>query len=111
MSSKTVTSSVRYKLDNLRTNKQSERRTRIHVHLIPLAEMVMENNNSTNIKYDTKSGMLTFKYKGRRVVYWVGAEKMIVSSRGIYTLYDSFTVDDFVLALMRDDPTDFNAGS
>jgi len=110
-SSKTVTPSVRYKLDNLRTKRSSEKRARIGTYLIQFAEMAMNNEYVRDVKYDTKSGLLSFKYNGRRVVYWVGAEKMTVHSAGTYTVYDYYPAAYFLVAIHHNGPDDFNTRS
>lgn len=110
-SSKTVTPSVRYKLDNLRTKRSTEKRARISKHLVEFAELAMENEYVRDVKYDTKSGLLSFKYNGRRVVYWVGAERMTVYGLGTYTVYDYYPAAYFYVAIMHQGPDDFNIRS
>ena len=105
--SKTVTPSVRYKLDNLRTRRSNEKRARIGKYLIQFAEMAMNNEYVSHVKYDTKSGLLSFKYNGRRVVYWVGAERMTVHGLGTYTVYDYYPAEYFLVAINHNDPDDF----
>ena len=104
---KTVTPSVRYKLDNLRTNRQITKRMRIDEHLVPLVELIAGSQYARRTKVDSKTGLLAFKYADRRVMYWIGAEKLMIFGIGVntYTVYDNFTADDFRTAMLANDPT------
>ncbi len=104
--SKTVTPSVRYKLDNLRTQQQTAKRERIGKYLVPFADLALECPHARGVKYDTKTGMLAFKYADRRVTYWLGAEKLMVFgiSSNTYTVYNDFTADDFHTAIAYGNP-------
>jgi len=100
------TPQVRQRLDKDRKVIQDTKRLIIGTYLVRLADMAMKCPHARNVTYNTYSGLLSFKYNGRRVQYWVGVAKLNCMNAIGCTVYNGYSPEHFMADIKHDNPND-----
>ena len=98
------TPQVRQRLDKDRKVIQDTKRLIIGTYLVRLADMAMKCPHARNVTYNTYSGLLSFKYNGRRVQYWVGVHKLVCTNAIGTTVHKDYLPEHFVADIKHDNP-------
>jgi len=83
---------ARERLDAFRWSMKAERKHRIDTSFDWLVETAADNPHVRDLKHNRNTGMLQFRYSGRRVQYWIGKQVLVVMNaigRTVYTEYIS----------------------
>jgi len=91
-------------VSKLRMLDNAIKRERIEKLMPKLVDMLHKHPDAHNVRFDTRNGSVAFKYRGRKVQYFVGAQKLIVRNAQCTTVHEEFDAACFVVELKLNDP-------
>jgi len=96
MSRSPPTTEAKARLARLRFKQQTTKRARIDLLLQPLIAAALKGPFVRHLAVNERAGLIQFRFAGRRVQYWVGTRKLLVSNAIASTVYIDYQPDQLV---------------
>lgn len=101
-----ITEAKRDELQLARRRQQDARRQRIEALISILSIHIQQCPHARDLKHTATTGCLSFRYNGKRVQYWVGAQTLLIRNAVSCVTHNNYIHRLFIGELQKPNPHD-----